>query len=107
MDKMATKSMHGLQKFVIEIDHRDAVRHLLLSEGVECKIHYDRPLHELEPYANFPGPTMIGAASALARRVLSLPFYPELTDKQTKEIADKVIHCVEQGSVHLATANHN
>ena len=107
MDKMANKAMHGLQKFVIEIDNRDHVKGLLLAEGVECKIHYAQPLHELEPYANFPGPTMIGAASALARRVLSLPFYPELTDKQTKEIADKVIYCVEQGSVHLATANHN
>ena len=107
MDKMANKAMHGLQKFVVEIDHRDAVRHSLLSEGVECKIHYDRPLHELEPYANFTGPTAMGTASALARRVLSLPFYPELTDKQTEEIADKVIYCVGNNNAERANPNHN
>lgn len=107
MDKMANKSMHGLQKFVIEIDNRDSVRDLLLLDGVECKIHYPTPLHEMEPYANFPGPTIIGAASALARRVLSLPFYPELTDKQTKEIADKVIYCVGNNNAERANPNHN
>ena len=107
MDEMANKSMHGLQKFVVEIDNRDLVRGFLLADGIECKIHYPTPLHEMEPYANFPGPTAMGTASALARRVLSIPFYPELTDKQTKEIADKVIQCVKQGSVHSAKPNHN
>ena len=107
MDKMANKAMHGLQKFVVEIDNRDSVRDLLLADGVECKIHYEQPLHELEPNSIYPGPTMIGAASALARRVLSLPFYPELTDKEIKLIADRVIHHVEHDNVHSAIANHN
>ena len=95
MSKMINKAMHGLQKFVIEIDHRDRVKDLLLTDGIECKVHYEQPLHEMEPYGNFPGPNIISAASALARRVLSLPFYPELTDKEIKLIADRVIHHVE------------
>ena len=95
MSKMINKAMHGLQKFVIEIDHRDRVKDLLLADGIECKVHYEQPLHEMEPYGNFPGPNIISAASALARRVLSLPFYPELTDKEIKLIADRVIHHVE------------
>ena len=100
MSDMRNRAMHGLQKFVIEIDHRDRVKDLLYQDGIECKVHYDRPLHEMEPYQSFPGPKMINNASALSRRVLSLPFYPELTDLDIRYIADRVIKRVTENIFH-------
>ena len=85
---------HCFHKFVIDIDNRDAVMNKLESAGISTKIHYTRPLHEEPRYVNTPGPDMMSAASSLARRGLSLPIYPELTDAEVEFIADQVISYV-------------
>jgi dTDP-4-amino-4,6-dideoxygalactose transaminase len=45
-------------------------------------------------YRQYPGPDMLAASSSLARRVLSLPIYPELTDLEVEYISDQVVNCV-------------
>ena len=86
---------HGLQKFALEIDHRDAIMEQLSLRKIETKIHYRYPLHEVGVYAtSCGGPDFFAAASSLARRCLSLPFYPELSDLQVEYIADQVISLV-------------
>lgn len=85
---------HCYHKFVIDIDNRDLVKDRLESAGVAVKIHYTRPLHEEPRYINCPGPSMMSAASSLARRGLSLPMYPELTDAEVEFIADQVLQNV-------------
>lgn len=85
---------HCFHKFVIDIDRRDSVKNQLEAAGISTKIHYTRPLHEEPRYINTPGPDMMSAASSLARRGLSLPIYPELTDTEVEFIADQLISCV-------------
>ena len=85
---------HCFHKFVIDINNRDSVKNQLEVAGIATKIHYTRPLHEEPRYINTPGPDMMSAASSLARRGLSLPIYPELTDSEVEFIADQVISCV-------------
>ena len=85
---------HCFHKFVIDINNRDSVKSKLEASGISTKIHYSRPLHEEPRYVNTPGPNMMSAASSLARRGLSLPIYPELTDAEVEFIADQVISCV-------------
>jgi dTDP-4-amino-4,6-dideoxygalactose transaminase len=83
---------HGFQKFVIDIDHRNTVADKLAIRKIETKIHYEKPLNELPVYALYPArDTFISNAASLSRRVLSLPFYPELTDLEVEYIADQVI----------------
>lgn len=82
---------HCFHKFVIDIDNRDSVMNKLEAAGISIKIHYTRPLHEEPRYVNTPGPNMMSAASSLARRGLSLPIYPELTDAEVEFIADQVL----------------
>ena len=82
---------HCFHKFVIDIDNRDSVMNKLEAAGISTKIHYTRPLHEEPRYVNTPGPNMMSAASSLARRGLSLPIYPELTDAEVEFIADQVL----------------
>ena len=83
---------HGLQKFVIEVGNRNHVVSDLRNSGVECKIHYERPLHEEALYSEWPNPGPLSIASILSRRVISLPFYPELTDNEIEYIADQVVN---------------
>lgn len=85
---------HCFHKFVIDIDNRNFVMNELEVAGITTKIHYTRPLHEESRYVNTPGPDMMSAASSLARRGLSLPIYPELTDAEVEFIADQVTSCV-------------
>jgi dTDP-3-amino-2,3,6-trideoxy-4-keto-D-glucose/dTDP-3-amino-3,4,6-trideoxy-alpha-D-glucose/dTDP-2,6-dideoxy-D-kanosamine transaminase len=89
---------HAYHKFVIEVSNRDILQKNLALHGIETRIHYKDPLHELPAYQHLPGPDMLSAASALARRVLTLPLYPELTDLEVEYIIDQVLDCV--GSAH-------
>ena len=82
---------HCFHKFVIDIDNRDQVQRQIEAAGISTRIHYTRPLHEEPRYVNTPGPDMMSAASSLARRGLSLPIYPELTDTEVEFIADQVL----------------
>ena len=85
---------HGFHKFVIEVDDRDVVKRKLEEKKIETKIHYEKPIHELPAYADCPGPDILNVASAMCRRVLSLPFYPELTDLEVEYIIDSVLDSV-------------
>lgn len=85
---------HCFHKFVIDVDHRNDVQKNLNTRGVETRVHYEHPLHELGIYRQWPGPDILSTASVLSRRVLSLPIYPELTDLEVEYIADSVLASV-------------
>jgi len=87
---------HALQRFVIDVDDRDRVQSDLGVRGIETRVHYGRPLHELSAFRDWPAPGMLSRASSLCRRVLSLPIYPELTDLEVEFIADQVRDCVSK-----------
>jgi dTDP-4-amino-4,6-dideoxygalactose transaminase len=85
---------HCFHKFVVEIDNRDQVMQKMQALGIDVKIHYAHPLHELPAYQHYQGPNMLSAASSLSRRCLSLPIYPELTIGEVDYIADSLLDCV-------------
>jgi dTDP-4-amino-4,6-dideoxygalactose transaminase len=83
--------LHGLQKYVLDLDNRDTVRDKLSQRKIETRVHYSKPLFELSTYDSLHHPGFLSRASALSRRVLSLPFYPELTDLEVEYIAEQLI----------------
>jgi len=85
---------HGFHKFVIHTDKRDILQRNLALRGVETKIHYVTPMHELPAYQQYPCPDLLSAGSSLARRCLSLPIYPELTDLEVEYVIDSLLDCV-------------
>ena len=85
---------HCFHKFVVDIDNRDDVLAKMQNKGIDVKIHYAHPLHELPAYQHYQGPDMLSAASSLSRRCLSLPIYPELTDSEVDYIASSLLSCV-------------
>ena len=82
---------HAVHKFVIDVDHRDILQRNLELKHIETRVHYREPLHELPAYSAYTGPDILSVASALSRRVLSLPIYPELTDLEVEYIIDQVL----------------
>ncbi|HVF42953.1 MAG TPA: DegT/DnrJ/EryC1/StrS family aminotransferase [Pyrinomonadaceae bacterium] len=77
--------------FVIQSDARDSLQRFLSAAGVQTGIHYPVPVHLQPAYAplghkegDFP------VAERQARRLLSLPMFAELTERQLKYVADAV-----------------
>ena len=83
-----------MHKFVIDVDGRDTLKANLTLRKIDTRVHYANPLHEMSLYRAYPGPGLLAASSSLARRVLSLPIYPELTDLEVEYISDQVLDCV-------------
>ena len=89
---------HCFHKFVVDIDNRDLVLKKMQAKGIDVKVHYSHPLHELPAYQHYQGPNMLSAASSLSRRCLSLPIYPELSDLEIEYIAQQVLDCTAVSS---------
>jgi UDP-2-acetamido-2-deoxy-ribo-hexuluronate aminotransferase len=87
-------STHAVNKFVIDVDKRDILKRNLEIRRIETKILAWEPLHELPAYADFSGPDVLSVASALSRRTLCLPIYPELTDLEVEYVIDSLLDCV-------------
>jgi len=85
---------HCYHKFVIDVDNRDILQRNLALKGIETRVHYKEPLHELPAYTDYAQPDILSVASALSRRVLSLPIYPELTDLEVEYIIDSLLDSV-------------
>lgn len=89
--KRADSSTHVYHLFIVESDERDALRDHLTERGIQTGIHYPIPIHLQEAYADLGlGPGSFPNAEQLARRSLSLPMYPELTEKQIGLVAGAV-----------------
>ena len=73
----------------VAAERRDAFRDALAKEGVGTGIHYPVPIHEQEA-AKFLGYRKgdLPVTERIAREVVSLPMYAELTDAQVEAVAD-------------------
>ena len=85
---------HSFHKFVIDLDNRENLKQNLSLRKIETRVHYAQPLHEIGTFRQYHGPDILSVASALSRRVLSLPIYPELTDLEVEYVIDQVLDCV-------------
>jgi dTDP-4-amino-4,6-dideoxygalactose transaminase len=77
--------------YVVRHPKRDELKKHLEANQVGCALHYPVPLHVQKCYASlgykagdFP------VSEKAARECLSLPIYPELTDKQVQRVVDVI-----------------
>ncbi len=82
---------HGYHLYVISSDRRDELADYLKKQEIETGIHYPIPLH-LQPAfsdlgyreGDFP------VAERLAKEILSIPIYPEMTDDQVYRVIEQI-----------------
>jgi dTDP-4-amino-4,6-dideoxygalactose transaminase len=77
--------------YVIRHPRRDELKKHLEANGIGCALHYPLPLHLQKCYASlgykagdFP------VAEKAARECLSLPIFPDLTDRQLQRVTDVI-----------------
>jgi dTDP-4-amino-4,6-dideoxygalactose transaminase len=93
--------------YVVRSDRRDALRTALLSNGIECGIHYPVPLH-LQPalrdyghrHGDFP------RSEELADTALSLPMHPHLNNLDLVRIAEALRQALNESHITFA-GRHN
>lgn len=89
--RVARNNQHVFHVYALLCPRRDALLQHLADHGVPTIIYYPLPLHLQKVYADlgyrrgdFP------VAEDLARRILPLPIYPELTDDQVDYVIETI-----------------
>lgn len=80
---------HVFHLFVIQHAKRDALAEHLNAQGIQCGIHYPVPIHLHAAFAHLG--KNVGScpvAEELADRILSLPMFPEITDREIDTVVE-------------------
>jgi dTDP-4-amino-4,6-dideoxygalactose transaminase len=82
---------HVYHLYPVQCERRDEVISEMTKRGIGCAIHYPIPVHLQEAYqslgwrdGSFP------VAERVARRLISLPMFPELTREQVDRVAGEL-----------------
>lgn len=83
--------------FVIQVEMRERLIEFLKNKGVGTKIHYPIPIH-LQPAAKSLGQNKgsLPVTEEQAKKILSLPVYPELTTRQLSYIVNCICEFYKQ-----------
>jgi dTDP-4-amino-4,6-dideoxygalactose transaminase len=80
---------HIYHLYVIRVKDRDRVREAMAEKGVGCGMHYPIPIHLLDAYRHLGKPAgSYPVTEEIAKELLSLPMFPEITGEQQKYVAD-------------------
>ena len=91
LPKEAEYAKHVYHIYAIRLQNRNALIETLAENGIQSGIHYPIPVHLTEAY-QFMGLTKgtFPIAEKCAEELVSLPMFPELTEHQTRQVADKI-----------------
>lgn len=98
--RVAADRTHVYHLYTIQYPHRDALAAHLSSHGVQTAINYPVALPFLPAYSRFGHRfEQFPNASRQQRRILSLPMFAEITEKQLSAVIE-LIHEFEQCAKH-------
>lgn len=78
-------------RFVIGVSKREELANFLKDKGIGTGLYYPYPLHKQKAYLNTFGKTWsLPVAEKLARELLAIPIYPELTNEEINHIVKSI-----------------
>ena len=82
---------HVYHVYAVRVDDRDRLRDVLAQQGIQTGVHYPIPVHLQPAHADLGyGAGDFPVAEAVAREVVSLPIFPEMTREQVQTVAAAV-----------------
>lgn len=85
VNKGYTKS--ACHNYVVKVDDRDRFMKYLQDHGISSSVHYF-PNHLYDLFADFRTP--LPKTEKVWQKIVTLPLYPDLTDKQIEKIAETI-----------------
>jgi dTDP-4-amino-4,6-dideoxygalactose transaminase len=87
--RLRSRCCHVYHLYVIGIERRDALVAYLKSHGIIAGIHYPVPVHLMPAYTQATNRrSTLTNTERIAKRVLSLPMYPELAESDQIHVID-------------------
>ena len=78
-------TIHVFHLYVVRSKNRDGLREHLTQKGIGTGIHYPVPVHLQKAYSmRLGGSDNLSVTERMAKEILSLPMYPELTDEDVE-----------------------
>ena len=82
-------------QYTVEVDRREVVETRMKAAGVPTAVHYPMPLHEQPVFSYLDRPAgSFPLSEAAARRVISLPMHPYLTEEQQASVVAALAEAV-------------
>lgn len=78
---------HVFHQYTLLCDERDAVRESVLARDIACAVYYPIPLHRQQAFSDTIQPGL-PVTEETARRCLSLPIFPEMTEEQIETVCE-------------------
>ena len=89
-------------QYVVRLPQRDTLRTLLKQAGIGTLIHYPVPIHLQPAYRNRVPPIVpLPWTEQVARQVLSLPMFPQLSNDQVRHVSDCIIRFYSEGMAEI------
>jgi len=80
------KGTHVYHQYTILTDMRERVMESLSAAQIASAVYYPIPLHRQDVFARDYRDISLPVAEETAKRCMSLPIFPEMTDDQTREV---------------------
>ena len=84
------KGVHVYHQYTLLSDRRDEIMKALAAADISSAIYYPIPLHRQEVFARDYRDLSLPVAESVAGSCLSLPIFPEMTDRQVEEVAGAI-----------------
>ena len=81
---------HIFHQYTFLCDDRDALREVIMAEDVSCAVYYPIPLHRQRAFDDSDAPEL-PITENTAKRCLSLPIFPEMTEDQIETVCNAVL----------------
>ncbi|NLC70573.1 MAG: DegT/DnrJ/EryC1/StrS family aminotransferase [Desulfuromonadaceae bacterium] len=82
---------HVYHQYTIMVPDRDAVQKALQAAEIASAVYYPIPLHRQEVYGGSHSGVTLPVTEEAAKKVLSLPIFPELTREQIERICGVIL----------------
>lgn len=97
LPRVADGCQHVYHQYTIRVPKRDRVQKALADMGIASTVYYPTPIHLQPIYAALGYKAGdLPETEKSAQEALSLPIYPELTDKQVEQVAQGLDQAVRE-----------
>ncbi|WP_322992147.1 DegT/DnrJ/EryC1/StrS family aminotransferase [Limnohabitans sp.] len=78
--------LHVFHQYTLLTDHREVIQQALAEHKIASAVYYPVPLHQQKVFADISVGSHFPVTESVAKRCLSLPIYPELSNEAIDEV---------------------